>query len=104
MPLLWENLLKHLLDPIVEYHQWIFPYMNLMLMSWKSQESADRIAKEHNDSVVNIDHKPAKNDREGYKDESMRLKADGGHKNPNNYNKRDSPGTKYRKQDSEKVD
>jgi hypothetical protein len=49
--------------------------------------------------LKHTDHTEAENDREGFKQESKRLKDDGGHQNPDNYNERDSPGTKYRKQD-----
>lgn len=68
----------------------------------RAKASADRIAKEHNDPVVNTDWTPSKNDREAFKDESKRLKDDGGHQNKDNYNKRDSPGSKYREQDKNK--
>jgi len=49
--------------------------------------------------LKHTDHTEAENDLQGFKQESKRLKDDGGHQNPDNYNERDSPGTKYRKQD-----
>jgi RHS repeat-associated protein len=64
-------------------------------------KSANEKAKANNDPVKTKEFTKAKNDREAYKQESKRLQNDGGHKNPNNYNKRDSPGTNYRKQDGE---
>jgi hypothetical protein len=67
----------------------------------RAAESAKEKAEKYNDPVKDTDWTPSANKREAYKDESKRLKADGGHKNPNNYNKRDSPGTNYRKQDGE---
>jgi len=67
----------------------------------RAQKSATEKAKANNDPVKKTDWKPSANSRQAYKDESRRLQQDGGHRNPNNYNKRDSPGTKYRKQDGE---
>jgi hypothetical protein len=52
--------------------------------------------------VKSKDWTPADNDREAFKQESRRLEDDGGHRSNTNYNKRDSPGTKYRKQDGDK--
>jgi hypothetical protein len=72
----------------------------------RMNKSAAEKAKANNDPVKSQDYTPAKNSREAFKQESRRLDTDKvgntpGHKNPNNYNKRDSPGTKYRKQDGE---
>lgn len=41
----------------------------------------------------------AANNREAFKDEARRIRKDGGVENPNNYNKINSPGEKYLKQD-----
>lgn len=68
----------------------------------RMNKSAKSVAEKNNDPVASQDHTTAKNSREGFKQESARLKNDGGHKNPNNYNKRDSPGTKYAEQDKVK--
>ena len=72
----------------------------------RAKKSATDKAKANNDPVTDIDWKPSKNSREAFKDESRRLDTDKvgptpGHKNPNNYNKRDSPGKKYRNQDGD---
>jgi RHS repeat-associated protein len=70
----------------------------------RMNKSANDKAKKNNDPVKSKDYTKAKNDREAFKQESKRLETDKvgntpGHKNPNNYNKRASPGDKYRKQD-----
>lgn len=65
----------------------------------RAAKSAKRIERDKGDKHVHTDHTEADNDREGFKQESERLENDGGHRNPNNYNERDSPGTKYRQQD-----
>jgi RHS repeat-associated protein len=65
----------------------------------RAQQSGREKAEEHKDPLVSTDWTPAANDREAFKDESRRLKKDGGHRSSTNYNKRDSPGTKYREQD-----
>lgn len=72
----------------------------------RAADSGKQQAKANNDPPKSTDLTPAKNDREAFKQESRRLDKDKtpdepGHKNPNNYNVRDSPGTKYRKQDTE---
>jgi hypothetical protein len=63
----------------------------------RMKESAKRIEKNHKDPVVKQDFKPAKNNREAFKDEARRIRKDGGVKNKNNYNKINSPGEKYLK-------
>jgi hypothetical protein len=70
----------------------------------RAKQSGDQKAKDNNDPVKKIDYKPEKNAREAYKAESRRMETDKqgnkpGHKSENNYNKRASPGDKYRKQD-----
>ena len=65
----------------------------------RSQTSGKEKAAEHNDPHVATDWKPAKNSREAMKDESRRLQSNDGPGSPNNYNKIESPGKKYRKQD-----
>ena len=68
----------------------------------RSQESGKRIEKETEDRHIATDWTPAKNEREAFKQESRRLDADeGGPKSPDNYNKIESPGKKYRIQDGE---
>lgn len=68
----------------------------------RAAQSGKEKATKYNDPLKSTDYKKAKNNREAFKDESRRLKRDGGHKSNTNYNERDSPGTKYRKQDGEK--
>jgi hypothetical protein len=65
----------------------------------RSQDSGKRVEKETGDKHVATDWTPAKNSREAYKDESRRLDSHGGPNSPNNYNKRESPGKKFRQQD-----
>lgn len=66
------------------------------------EKSAVDKAKQYKDPVKSKDWTSAKNDREAFKQESRRMQTDkGGHKSKDNYNKRDSPGTKYRKQDND---
>lgn len=67
----------------------------------RSQQSGERIATEHNDPHVATDWTPARNSREGFKDESRRLDADGGHRSATNYNKIEQPGKRFRSQDGE---
>lgn len=69
-------------------------------------KSANDKSKTYNGNVKSKDFTKAKNDREAFKQESRRIDTDKvgntpGHKNPNNYNKRASPGEKYRKQDND---
>lgn len=72
----------------------------------RASESGEEKAKKYNDPLKSTDWTPASNTREAFKQESRRLDTDkvgnqAGHKNPNNYNKRNSPGAKYRKQDGD---
>lgn len=63
--------------------------------------SAKEKATEYGDPVVEQDFKPAADRREAFKDEARRIREDGGVENPENYNKINSPGEKYLKQDGE---
>ena len=63
--------------------------------------SAKRLEKEHNDPVVKTETRSAPNDRESYKQESRSLDANGGPGSPKTYNKIETPGKKYRKEDGE---
>jgi RHS repeat-associated protein len=65
----------------------------------RSQESGREKDNKNGDPHTSTDWTPAENDREAFKQESRRLKQDGGHRSDSNYNRRDSPGTKYIKQD-----
>ncbi len=67
----------------------------------RSQKSGREKASEHGDPHVATDWTPAKNSREAFKDEAGRIGRDGGVDNPKNYNKINSPGEKYRKQDEQ---
>ncbi|MFC1225366.1 DUF6443 domain-containing protein [Pedobacter sp. BG31] len=69
----------------------------------RAQVSGVRVSKEHDDPLVDTDWKPADSDRQAYKDEDDRINTDeGGHNSDNNYNKRASPGKKYKEQDKKK--
>ena len=72
----------------------------------RAEKSGKEKAEKNNDPVEDTDWTPSKNNREAFKDESKRMDTDKvgdtpGHKNPNNYNQRRSPGDKYRKQDGD---
>lgn len=67
----------------------------------RSQKSGRQKAKENNDPHVATEYQPAKSNREAFKKESENLDANGGPKSPTNYNKIESPGKKYRKQDGD---
>ena len=61
----------------------------------RAEQSAKEKEAEYNDPIVDQDFKYAKDDREAFKDEAVRIREDGGIANPNNYNKINSPGEKY---------
>jgi RHS repeat-associated protein len=65
----------------------------------RSQNSGKNIEKKTGDKHTTTDWEPSANDREAFKNESRRLDANGGAKSPSNYNKIESPGKNYRKQD-----
>jgi RHS repeat-associated protein len=67
----------------------------------RAKQSAKRVERVYDDPVVSVEWTPAKNDKEAFKAENERLENDGGKNNPDNYNKRDSPGKKYKKEDRE---
>ena len=67
----------------------------------RSRDSGRDIARRTGDRHVATHYTPAQNAREAFKNESRSLEKNGGPNSPNNYNKIDSPGTKYRKQDGE---
>ncbi|HEX3044270.1 MAG TPA: polymorphic toxin-type HINT domain-containing protein [Bacillota bacterium] len=66
----------------------------------RANQSAKIKSEKYDNPVVDIDWTKSKNEREAFKDEYQRLKNDGGYKNPNNYNQRESPGKKYYEQDN----
>nr|WP_315424198.1 RHS repeat-associated core domain-containing protein [uncultured Pedobacter sp.] len=69
----------------------------------RAQASGVRVAKKHDDPVVDTEWKPADNERQAFKDEDDRINTDeGGHNSDNNYNQRASPGKKYKEQDKKK--
>ena len=69
----------------------------------RAKQSAVRIEGEYGDPVVDIEWKAADNDRQAFKDEDDRVQSDqGGHDSDDNYNKRASPGKKYKEQDKKK--
>jgi RHS repeat-associated protein len=66
----------------------------------RAKVSARRIAREYDDPLVSTEHTSTDNNRQAYKDEDDRINRDeGGHKSPDNYNKRRSPGAKYNEED-----
>ena len=67
----------------------------------RSQKSGRREATRNNDPHVATDFTEAKNTRGAFKQESRRIDANGGAKSNKNYNRIESPGKKYRKQDGE---
>jgi hypothetical protein len=67
----------------------------------RSQESARRIERTTGDRHTATAFSPARSNREAFKDESRKIEQSGGPRSPNNYNKIDSPGARYRKQDGE---
>lgn len=67
----------------------------------RSQKSGRREARRNGDPHIATDWTPAKSHREGFKQESRRLDAEGGPRSPNNYNRIEQPGKKYRQQDGE---
>ncbi|BAU53127.1 DUF6443 domain-containing protein [Mucilaginibacter gotjawali] len=70
----------------------------------RAQQSAKEHATEDNPVAKDgIDHTPADNDRQAFKDEDDRINTDeGGHKSSDNYNKRRSPGARYKEEDKRK--
>lgn len=76
----------------------------------RAAKSGKDKAKENDDPLESSEWTEAKNDREAFKQESERLDKDydedtgnKGHKSDKNYNRRDSPGKKYREQDAQKI-
>jgi len=67
----------------------------------RSQKSGRERSAENNDTHTATDWTPAPNRREAMKDEARRLSSDGGKGSSSNYNKINSPGKKYRKQDGD---
>lgn len=65
----------------------------------RADASSDRVGKANNDTASNVDWKPATDTKEAFKDEARRIRNDGGVKNPDNYNKINSPGEKLLKED-----
>ncbi|WP_066263437.1 RHS repeat-associated core domain-containing protein [Hydrogenophaga flava] len=62
----------------------------------RANKSGNYHADKNNDPLVDVDWTPAKNDRDAFKDEHRRMMTDpGGHKSPDNYNQRASPGRNY---------
>ncbi len=61
----------------------------------RAQRTANQIARQYDDPHVSTDWTPAANDREAFIDEAWRIYHDDGVKNPDNYNKINSPGYKF---------
>ena len=62
----------------------------------RAKKSGKDHAQNNNDPLDNIDWKAAKNDKDSFSDEARRIANDGGIRNPNNYNRINSPGAKYK--------
>ncbi len=68
----------------------------------RSQRSGRRIEREYGDPLVSTDWTPATNRREALKQESRRIDGDPrGWRDPSNYNRTESPGKRYRREDNE---
>ena len=67
----------------------------------RAAKSGRDVRRANNDPVVSTETRSAPNDRESFKQESRSLEQNGGPKNDQNYNKIDSPDTKYRREDGE---
>lgn len=65
----------------------------------RSQESGRRVEKETGDKHTATDWTKSPDSRGAFKDESQRMDQTGGPKSTDNYNKIESPGSKYRSQD-----
>ena len=65
----------------------------------RSRDSGKEVEQETGNKHVATEWKGASNNREAFKDESRRLDTHGGPNSSTNYNKIQSPGAKYRKQD-----
>lgn len=64
----------------------------------RAKKSAREKADKYKDELLFIDWTPANNDRDSFKDEHKRMMTDrDGHKSPNNYNRRASPGRRFLK-------
>jgi len=61
----------------------------------RSQESGREKEQEHGDKHIATDWTRAPDRQQGFVDEAKRIGSDGGVKNPDNYNKINSPGKKY---------
>lgn len=67
----------------------------------RSQVSGRRVEKETGDRHTATDWTPAPNEREAFKQESRRIDEHGGVESSSNYNRSESPGKKYRKEDGD---
>jgi RHS repeat-associated protein len=73
--------------------------------SWaRAKQSAKKISRDYGDTPVSVEWTPAESDRQGFKDEDQRIEQDGGHKDQGNYNKRASPGKKYKVLDAKSTE
>jgi len=61
----------------------------------RARRSARERARANGDKVRDIGWTPARNRREAFIQEARRIRRDGGVRNPNNYNRINSPGEKY---------
>lgn len=65
----------------------------------RSQQSGRRVERETGDRHTSTEFTGARSDREAFKDESKRIEGDGGPGSDSNYNRRESPGRRYREED-----
>jgi len=61
----------------------------------RAERSAAEHARDYNDPVKKVQWKGEKNNHDSFVAEAKRIKADGGVKNPQNYNMINSPGKKH---------
>jgi hypothetical protein len=67
----------------------------------RANASAKRESVVNSDKEKDVGWKPSATEREAFKDEARRIREDGGVANPQNYNRRNSPGERYLQQDGE---
>ncbi|MBK8943608.1 MAG: RHS repeat-associated core domain-containing protein [Polyangiaceae bacterium] len=67
----------------------------------RSQKSGRRVERETGDPHIGTEWSPASSEREAFKQESRRIDQDGGWDSPLNYNRKESPGKRLRRDDGE---
>jgi RHS repeat-associated protein len=67
----------------------------------RMEKSARDKEKQTGERIVKKDWTPSASEREAFKDEARRIENDSGVENPRNYNKRNSPGKRFREEDGD---